>query len=177
MTVENPNSKPWYLKLHWQVVIALGLGVAFGWRCRRWPRTSGFLGDLFLRLLKMIIIPLIFTSLVSGVASLGDARRVGRVGVAHGGLLHHNHHPRDRGRSHPGQPDQAGRAISSWRRTGALPEGFHRLAEPCSVLDAAGAGQHRVGAMAEGEVLPVIVFAILFGVFLTRLNGSQRGGP
>ena len=39
------------------------------------------MGDLFLRLLKMVIIPLIFTSLVSGVASLGDARSVGRIGI------------------------------------------------------------------------------------------------
>ena len=41
----------------------------------------GVVGDIFLRLLKMIIIPLIFTSLVCGVASLGDARSVGRVGL------------------------------------------------------------------------------------------------
>ena len=81
MTVENPNSKPWYFKLHFQVLIALVVGVAFGWLAPAASERIGFLGDLFLRLLKMIIIPLIFTSLVSGVASLGTARSVGRVGI------------------------------------------------------------------------------------------------
>ncbi len=81
MTAENLNSKPWYFKLHWQVLIALVVGVAFGWLAPTASERIGFLGDLFLRLLKMIIIPLIFTSLVSGVASLGSARSVGRVGM------------------------------------------------------------------------------------------------
>ncbi len=71
----------WYLKLHWQVVIALLGGVAFGTFAPGAAHAIGFIGDLFLRLLKMVIIPLIFTSLVSGVASLGDARSVGRIGV------------------------------------------------------------------------------------------------
>ena len=81
MTPVKPNSKPWYFKLHWQVLFALVTGVAFGWLAPTASERIGFLGDLFLRLLKMIIIPLIFTSLVSGIASLGNARSVGRVGV------------------------------------------------------------------------------------------------
>jgi hypothetical protein len=76
-----PRVKPWYFKLHWQVVIALVLGVGFGWLAPGAATGIGFLGDLFLRLLKMIIIPLIFTSLVSGISSLGSARSVGRVGI------------------------------------------------------------------------------------------------
>ena len=79
--ISSANSKPWYFKLHWQVLIALVTGVAFGWLAPAAAESIGFLGDLFLRLLKMIIIPLIFTSLVSGVASLGSARSVGRVGI------------------------------------------------------------------------------------------------
>ena len=78
--IANQNSKPWYLKLHWQVLLALVVGIAFGWLAPSAAEGIGFIGDLFLRLLKMIIIPLIFTSLVSGVASLGSARSVGRVG-------------------------------------------------------------------------------------------------
>ena len=79
--INSANSKPWYFKLHWQVLFALVIGVAFGWLAPSAAESIGFLGDLFLRLLKMIIIPLIFTSLVSGVASLGNARSVGRVGI------------------------------------------------------------------------------------------------
>ena len=82
---------PWYLQLHTQVGIALVLGFAVGVGARLlgaygFPTDAfgegvGLVGDIFLRLLKMVIIPLIFTSLVCGVASLGDAKSVGRVGL------------------------------------------------------------------------------------------------
>ena len=49
MTPENPKSKPWYFKLHWQVLIALVTGVAFGWFAPVASEKIGFLGDLFLR--------------------------------------------------------------------------------------------------------------------------------
>ena len=81
MTSTDEPRTPWYLKLHWQVLIALIAGAAFGALAPDFARDIGFVGDLFLRALKMIIIPLIFTSLVSGVASLGDARKVGRIGL------------------------------------------------------------------------------------------------
>ncbi len=82
--ISSVNSKPWYFQLHWQVLFALVVGVAFGWLMPSAAEGIGFVGDLFLRLLKMIIIPLIFTSLVSGVSSLGSARSVGRVGIRTG---------------------------------------------------------------------------------------------
>ena len=85
------SSKPWYLQLHTQVGIALVLGFLIGVGARLlgphgFPTEAfgegvGLVGDIFLRLLKMVIIPLIFTSLVCGVASLGDAKSVGRVGL------------------------------------------------------------------------------------------------
>ena len=61
MSDNNANAKPWFLKLHWQVLIALVAGMVFGWLAPVAAESIGFLGDIFLRLLKMIIIPLIFT--------------------------------------------------------------------------------------------------------------------
>jgi proton glutamate symport protein len=68
------------LKLHWQVLIAMGLGallaLAFGelvWVSK--------LADIFMRLLRMVIVPLIFASIVSGVSSIGDGRSLGRLGA------------------------------------------------------------------------------------------------
>ncbi len=85
------SNKPWYLQLHGQVGIALvsgfliGVGARllapYGFPTEAFGEGIGVVGDIFLRLLKMVIIPLIFTSLVCGVASLGDARSVGRVGL------------------------------------------------------------------------------------------------
>ena len=72
--------KPWYRRLHWQVLLARALGVATG--LIGGPEAAakiGWLGTLFIRLLKMIIVPLIFTSIVSGVASVGGGRDLGRL--------------------------------------------------------------------------------------------------
>lgn len=164
------NSKPWYLKLHWQVVIALVAGVIFGWTAPAAAVGIGFVGDLFLRLLKMIIIPLIFTSLVSGIASLGSARSVGRVGlrtmiyytlsttlaISVGLVLVNVFRPGD-------HLDLAS--------TSSLPEGFSTSSQTLPEFLLRMVPDNVIAAMAQGEVLPVIVFAILFGLFLTRLNG------
>jgi Na+/H+-dicarboxylate symporter len=69
------------LKLHWQILIALFTAILFG---LNFPEQSGYLtwlGDLFLRALQMIIVPLILTSIVSGVANIGDAQNLGRLGL------------------------------------------------------------------------------------------------
>ncbi len=172
MTGNNANARPWYLKLHWQVMIALVAGVAFGWLAPAAAEGIGFLGDLFLRLLKMIIIPLIFTSLVSGIASLGTARSVGRVGIRTiiyytvsttlaitVGLTLVNI-------IQPGvHLELAG--------TGELPEGFSTATQTLPDFLLRMVPDNIVSAMAAGDVLPVIVFAVLFGLFLTRLNGPN----
>jgi proton glutamate symport protein len=172
MTGNNVNARPWYFKLHWQVMIALVAGVAFGWLAPAAAEGIGFLGDLFLRLLKMIIIPLIFTSLVSGIASLGTARSVGRVGIRTiifytvsttlaitVGLTLVNI-------IQPGiHLELAG--------AGELPEGFSTATQTLPDFLLRMVPDNIVSAMAAGDVLPVIVFAILFGLFLTRLNGPN----
>ena len=69
------------LKLHWQILIAFVIAIILGISI---PEHSGYvrwLGDLFLRALKMIIVPLVFSSIVSGVANLGSTSSLGRLGV------------------------------------------------------------------------------------------------
>ena len=69
------------LKLHWQILIAFILAIILGITI---PEHSGYvrwLGDLFLRALKMIIVPLVFSSIVSGVANLGSTNSLGRLGI------------------------------------------------------------------------------------------------
>ena len=170
----NLNSKPgpWFFKLHWQVLIALLAGVGFGWLAPTTSQNIGFVGDLFLRLLKMIIIPLIFTSLVSGIASLGDMRSVGRVGVRTVvyytlsttlaitvGLTLVNI-------IQPG-------VHLNFASSEGLPEGFSTATTTLPDFLLRMVPDNIVSAMAAGDVLPVIVFALLFGLFLTRLNGPN----
>ena len=67
------------LKLHWQILIAFVIAIILGISI---PEHSGYvrwLGDLFLRALKMIIVPLVFSSIVSGVANLGSTSSLGRL--------------------------------------------------------------------------------------------------
>ncbi len=176
MTGEPTNrttaDQPWYMKLHWQVIVALLAGAAFGRLLPDAATQIGFLGDLFLRLLKMIIIPLIFTSLVSGIASLGDPRSVGRVGIRtllyytlsttlaiSVGLLLVN-------AIRPGDGLELGIEAK-------LPEGFAAESQSLPEFLLRMVPDNIVDSMARTEVLPVITFAILFGLFMTRLNGPN----
>ena len=75
------------LALHWKVIIGLILGViyawmsvAFGWNefTLKWIQPFG---DIFINLLKLIAVPLVLFSIISGVASLGDMKKLGRMGI------------------------------------------------------------------------------------------------
>jgi len=71
---------PWYLRLHWQVLIAMVLGALTGMVFGA-PAAErlGWIGDLFMKLLRMVIVPLVLTSIISGVASVGGGRALGRM--------------------------------------------------------------------------------------------------
>ncbi len=78
---------PWYRKLHWQIIIGLVLGLLLG----LWAAAQGWgswvdrwiapLGTVFINLLKLIAVPLVLASLIVGVTSLSDLRRLSRIGT------------------------------------------------------------------------------------------------
>src|SRR5438309_7017055 len=75
-------SRPWYrLSLTTQIIIGLVVGVMIGWLRPEWGNRVYFLRDIFLNLIKSIIGPLVFSTLVVGIAGGGDLRKVGRMGV------------------------------------------------------------------------------------------------
>jgi proton glutamate symport protein len=67
------------LALPWQILIAIALGAIFGLFFYDYVVYVKWVGDMFLRALKMIIIPIIFTSLTIGVASIGNSKDLGRI--------------------------------------------------------------------------------------------------
>jgi len=82
-----PTPRPWYRVLYIQVLLAVALGILLGvW----FPDRTGAghwhasqlkpLGDGFIKLVKMIIAPMIFCTVVHGIASMSDLKRLGRVG-------------------------------------------------------------------------------------------------
>ena len=71
----------WFRIPLWQrVIAALVLGVATGWLWGPGAESIKFIGDVFVAFIKMLVVPLIFFSLVAGVASIGDLRKLGSVG-------------------------------------------------------------------------------------------------
>jgi aerobic C4-dicarboxylate transport protein len=73
--------RPWYTVLYVQVLIAIAIGVAVGYFWPDFGKALKPLGDGFIALIKMMIAPVIFCTVVHGISSMGDLKRVGRVGV------------------------------------------------------------------------------------------------
>ena len=155
------------------IFIAIVAGVLCGWLVGEplLPFTQP-LGNIFLTLLKMIIVPLIVSSIISGVAGLGDTGRLGRLGLKTAvwvfgttlvailiglGLVN---------MFQPGVGAELG--------LHALPKEFspHQM----NVLEILIGiiPDNPVRSAAEGQILPLIFFSILFGVFITRVD--QRYG-
>jgi len=69
------------IELHWQILIAFILAILFGIFLHEYVNYVRWLGDLFLRALKMIIVPLVLTSMIAGVSNLGESKSLGRIGL------------------------------------------------------------------------------------------------
>ncbi|MES1147540.1 MAG: C4-dicarboxylate transporter DctA [bacterium] len=75
------ENKPWYRIVYLQVLVAVVIGVVFG---LLWPSIGTQLkplGDAFVNLIKMLIAPVVFCTVVHGIASVGDMKKLGRVGL------------------------------------------------------------------------------------------------
>jgi len=166
-------AKPWYKILYVQVLIAILLGALIGWL---WPNfaTNDWvkaLGDGFIKLIKMLIAPIIFCTVVSGISHIQDARKVGRVGVKAlvyfevvssfalilgllmGNLIQVGH-------GLAAKPDAAAVATYVKQAEAQKSVDFVLNIIPDSV----------VGALARGDILQVLLFAILFGFSLMALG-------
>src|ERR1700732_2912345 len=169
-------AKPWYKILYLQVLIAILLGVLIGWL---WPglATNDWikaLGDGFIKLIKMLIAPIIFCTVVSGIAHIQDARKVGRVGIK--ALVYFEIVSSfalmlrlvmcnliQVGHGLAAKPDAA--AVANYVKQAEAQKSVDFVLNiiPDTV----------VGAFARGDILQVLLFAILFGFALMAL--CERG--
>jgi Na+/H+-dicarboxylate symporter len=142
-------------------------------------------GEAFMRLIKMVIVPLVFTSLLVGVASLGDVRKLGRLGVRTLGLyigttalavsigLVCTHVIK------PGSfIDEASRVTLQAQFQSAAGDEVDRAAEAPSTIDNLLniIPDNPVASMVSGDMLQVIFFALLLGIALTLLD-NKHGRP
>ena len=72
---------PFYRVLYFQVIIAIVIGVLLGHFYPTFATDMKPLGDAFIRLIKMVIGPIVFLTVVTGISSIGDMRKVGKVGI------------------------------------------------------------------------------------------------
>ncbi|HWF13571.1 MAG TPA: cation:dicarboxylase symporter family transporter [Candidatus Acidoferrales bacterium] len=76
-----PRARAWYKHLSIQILFAMILGVIVG---HTWPQHAEAwkpLGDLFIKLVRMLVAPIIFCTVVHGIASVGEAKKVGRIAI------------------------------------------------------------------------------------------------
>src|SRR4029453_15188313 len=173
------QKKPWYKVLYVQVLIAILLGAIFGWL---WPSFATnewikALGDGFIKLIKMVIAPIIFCTVVSGIAHIQDAKKGGRIGVKALvyfevvstfalviGLI-------------VGNLVRPGDGFGSAAANAQAVAGFAKQAEAQKSVDFILhiIPDTVVGAFAQGEILQVLFFSILFGFAIMTLG--QPGPP
>jgi len=78
----NRTRRPWYRpSLTMQIMIGLIVGAVIGWLRPDWGNAVYFLRDIFINLIKSIIAPLVFSTIVVGIAGAGALRKIGRMGV------------------------------------------------------------------------------------------------
>jgi Na+/H+-dicarboxylate symporter len=158
--------------LHYQIIITLIAGGFFGYYFPSATQYTNWIGEIFLRALNMIIIPLILCSITTGVASVGSSGNLGRLGlktmsyylfstllaIVTGFLLVSI--------IKPGVGADLGFKIAV-EDISAASDNFGRTLiniVPTNIFE----------AMMRGQMLSIIFFAILFGYFITRVNDKPR---
>jgi DAACS family dicarboxylate/amino acid:cation (Na+ or H+) symporter len=180
--------------LHTKILLGLLLGAAAGTIANQTfgSQHAGMLwfvnnvaqpvGQIFMRMLFMVVVPLVFASLTLGVAGLGDIARVGRVGfktiafflltttlAALIGLIAVN-------------VVRPGNAVDPATRSALLATYAQQAAATKSVADTTGFGvntfvnivpRNPLDAMIRGDMLGIIFFALILGIALTRLPAAK----
>jgi aerobic C4-dicarboxylate transport protein len=167
--------KPFYKSLYVQVIVAIVIGVLLG---HFYPETGAAmkpLGDGFIKLIKMIIAPIIFCTIVVGIAGMEDMKRVGKTGgyallyfevvstiaLIVGLLIVNVVQPGAGMNIDPASLDT--KALAAYTKPGQMQGTVDFLLNviPSSVVD----------AFAKGEILQVLLFSVLFGFALHAFGG------
>jgi proton glutamate symport protein len=158
------------IKLHWQIVIAFIVAILIGLFIPQQVDYVRWLGDIFLRALKLIIVPLILTSIISGVTNLGGGQNLGRLGLktisyyvltSFFAIL-------------------AGLVLVNIIKPGIGADLGLKMDVPELAAISGGIGDigmriiptNIFSALVEADMLAIIFFSILFGYFITKVEGK-----
>jgi proton glutamate symport protein len=168
---------PWYRpSLTLQIMIGLVVGGIIGWIRPDWGNAVYFLRDIFLNLIKSIIAPLVFSTLVVGIAGGGDLRKVGRMGVK--ALIYFE--------VVTTAALFIGLAVVNFTKPGA---GVVLAATNTEIVQKIGEAHPKtlietvvhafpasvIESMVRGDVLQIVAFAVLFGMAVSAVG--EKGKP
>ena len=172
---KDPIQKPLYRSLYFQVIVAIVIGILLG---HFFPETGVAmkpLGDGFIKLIKMIIAPIIFCTVVVGIAGMEDMKKVGKTGglallyfeivssiaLVVGLVIINLVRPGEGMNVDASQLDTKG--IAAYTKPGQMQGTVDFLLNiiPNTVVD----------AFAKGEILQVLLFAVMFGFALHKFGG------
>jgi len=173
------GKKKIYQHLYFQVLVAIAAGVAVG---NFWPETGVALkplGDGFIKLIKMIITPIIFCTVVTGIAGMEDMKKVGRVGakallyfevitslaLVIGLIIVNTIQPGAGFNADVTKLDTKALTAYTSQAKSTSTVDFIMNIIPTSVVD----------AFAKGDILQVLFFALLFGFALAALGNKGKG--
>ena len=169
------HSKPLYRSLYFQVIVAIVIGVLLG---HFWPATGEAmkpLGDAFIKLIKMMIAPIIFCTVVVGIAGMEDMKKVGKTGglallyfevvstiaLIVGLVIVNLAQPGAGMHVDPNSLDT--KAVAAYTGPGKMETTTQFLMNviPSTIVD----------AFAKGDILQVLLFSMLFGFALHAFGG------
>jgi Na+/H+-dicarboxylate symporter len=160
------------IPLHWQIFAGLIIAIPFGYFLTGQVKYVSWMGDVFLNALKMIIIPLIVSSLISAVTNIGSGRNLGRIGLKTlvyyvttsllaitAGLVMFNI-------IRPGKDTDLD-LIQDTSSLGLDQTSFGETIKniiPTNIFE----------ALSTGNILSIIFFSLIFGIFITRVSDKPR---
>ncbi|MBW8130291.1 MULTISPECIES: cation:dicarboxylate symporter family transporter [Pseudomonas] len=172
------------IALVWQIMIGLLAGIAIGALLHHFPESRPWLvdnllqpaGDIFIKLMKMIVVPIVFSCMVVGIAGHGDGKSLGRIGVKSlsyffcittlaiiiglvmGNLLK------------PG----AGTELSSLHAANITLPTSNGAGHSLGQIIVGIIPDNVINAMAQGSLLSVLFFAVMFGLGVARLPAERK---
>src|SRR4030095_11184510 len=172
-----PMRRPWYRpSLTIQIMIGLVVGGVIGWLRPDWGNAVYFLRDIFINLIKSIIAPLVFSTIVVGIAGAGALRKVGRMGVKAIvyfeivttaalaiGLIIVNFTKPGIGVTLVASNTDVAKAIGQSHPKTLIERVVHAF--PSSVIE----------SMVRGDVLQIVAFSVLFALALSAIG--EKGRP
>lgn len=187
------------MKLHWQILVALGLGAKRNWHIFialvlgivfggltfvKHPfllETFDIVGQVFIRAIQMVVIPLVVSAIIVGIASLGDSKQIGKIGgkmvfyyllitlsaVLIGLGLSTAFHPGDGANSYINQQQAV---IVQQQVESTLQHQQSNLTDMYLGM----IPKNPIESLAKGEMVPIIIFVLIFGAALGAIGEINR---